>query len=98
MKSTRRIGRVLSITRVPSKLNPKNANIVITFELHNKKKVRLFCAELYPWSLLRLCKKAGLHLHKGVYNTQRLIDKKVWLRLTPHYSFGGPSYTRVEIW
>lgn len=73
-------------------------NVVVTFELRNKKKVKLYCAELYPWSLLRLCKKAGLHLRKGVYNTQRLIGKKIWLRLTPDYPQAGGTYTRVEIW
>jgi len=92
-RAKRRIGRVLSVEREPSKLRPKDMNIVITFELRDEEEVRLYSSEIFPWTLLYLCKKAGLHLRKGVYNPQRLVGKDVWLTLEK-----DRVYTRVRIW
>lgn len=96
VKTKRRIGRVLSVEREASKRMPERINIVVTFELRNGEKVKHYTSEIYPWTLLQLCRKVGLHLRCGVYNPQRLVGKDVWLLIGADV-FRRRSYTRVQV-
>ena len=97
MKTKRRIGRILSVEREPSKRIPERMNIKTPFENRNGEKVWLWTSEFYPWSLLYLCKRAGLHKRNGAYNPQRLIGRDIWLILRDDISRGRP-FTRVALW